>query len=86
MCFLRKLAGLQALQFLQALRADIFPLENSDVFGAVEQGLGDEGFDAQEVAANQVNTMDKLVDLGDNNVFSALGMGSAMFGKDNKND
>lgn len=42
-------------------------------------------FDAQEVAANQVNTMDKLVDLGDNNVFSALGMGSAMFGKDNKN-
>ncbi|MCI7634029.1 MAG: hypothetical protein MSS80_08405 [Mollicutes bacterium] len=42
-------------------------------------------FDAQEVAANQVNTMDKLVDLGDNNVFSALGMGAAMFGKDNKN-
>lgn len=42
-------------------------------------------FDSQEVAANQVNTMDKLVDLGDNNVFSALGMGSAMFGKDNKN-
>lgn len=42
-------------------------------------------FDAQEVAANQVNTMDKLVDLGDNNVFSALGMGSAMFGKENKN-
>ena len=42
-------------------------------------------FDSQEVAANQINTMDKLVDLGDNNVFSALGMGSAMFGKDNKN-
>ena len=42
-------------------------------------------FDAQEVAANQVNTMDKLVDLGDNNVFSAMGMGAAMFGKDNKN-
>lgn len=42
-------------------------------------------FEAQEVAANQVNTMDKLVDLGDNNVFSALGMGAAMFGKDNKN-
>lgn len=42
-------------------------------------------FDSQEVAANQVNTMDKLVDLGDNNVFSALGMGSAMFGKENKN-
>lgn len=42
-------------------------------------------FDAQEVAANQVNTMDKLVDLGDNNVFSALGMGAAMFGKENKN-
>lgn len=42
-------------------------------------------FDSQEVAANQVNTMDKLVDLGDNNVFSALGMGAAMFGKDNKN-
>lgn len=42
-------------------------------------------FEAQEVAANQVNTMDKLVDLGDNNVFSALGMGSAMFGKENKN-
>ena len=42
-------------------------------------------FDAQEVAANQVNTMDKLVDLGDNNVYSALGMGDALFGKDNKN-
>lgn len=42
-------------------------------------------FEAQEVAANQVNTMDKLVDLGDNNVYSALGMGSAQFGKDNKN-
>lgn len=42
-------------------------------------------FDTQEVAANQVNTMDKLVDLGDNNVFSALGMGAAMFGKENKN-
>lgn len=42
-------------------------------------------FDSQEVAANQVDTMDKLVDLGDNNVYSALGMGSAMFGKDNKN-
>lgn len=42
-------------------------------------------FESQEVAANQVNTMDKLVDLGDNNVYSALGMGSALFGKDNKN-
>ena len=42
-------------------------------------------FDAQEVAANQVNTMDKLVDLGDNNVFSALGMSESLFGKDNKN-
>lgn len=42
-------------------------------------------FDSQEVAANQVNTMDKLVDLGDNNVYSALGMGDALFGKDNKN-
>lgn len=42
-------------------------------------------FESQEVAANQVNTMDKLVDLGDNNVYSALGMGDALFGKDNKN-
>lgn len=42
-------------------------------------------FDSQEVAANQVNTMDKLVDLGDNNVFSALGMSDSMFGKENKN-
>lgn len=42
-------------------------------------------FDSQEVAANQVNTMDKIVDLGDNNVYSALGMGATMFGKDNKN-
>ena len=42
-------------------------------------------FDAQEVAANQVNTMDKLVDLGDNNVFSALGISAAALGKDNKN-
>ena len=42
-------------------------------------------FEAQEVAANQVNTMDKLVDLGDNNVFSALGISAAALGKDNKN-
>lgn len=42
-------------------------------------------FESQEVSTNQVNTMDKLVDLGDNNVYSALGIGSAFFGKDNKN-
>lgn len=42
-------------------------------------------FESQEVATNQVNTMDKLVDLGDNNVYSALGISATVFGKDNKN-
>lgn len=42
-------------------------------------------FDTEEVATNQVNSMDKLVDLGDNNIYSALGMGASFFGKDNKN-
>ena len=42
-------------------------------------------FDSEEVSTNQVSTMDKLVDLGDNNVYSALGIGATFFGKDNKN-
>jgi len=42
-------------------------------------------FDATEVSGNQVSTLDALVGLGNNNVYSSMGVSSSAFGGDNKN-
>lgn len=42
-------------------------------------------FDATEISSSQVSTLDALVDLGNNNVYSSIGISPNAFGADNKN-
>ena len=42
-------------------------------------------FDSEEVSTNQVSTLDSLVSLGNNNVYSSIGVSPNAFGLDNKN-
>jgi hypothetical protein len=42
-------------------------------------------FDATEISSNQVSTLDSLVGLGNNNIYSSIGLSPNAFGLDNKN-
>lgn len=42
-------------------------------------------FDSTEVSTNQVSTLDSLVNLGNNSIYSSLGVSPNAFGMDNKN-